>query len=305
MPSVPPIQYVRTNQLVDWKGPTFQQIAPATIYNNYTPSDSATPNNFLRALPIKHYRREIPGINGDNNSNCNNSQLYHNPGRIREINQPGGTQVNSSETQYRQDTIAPILPPNQICSAGTVCLSEQANARRRARSSGMIRKTTTVTPEYYTTAGQRLYGRNKTYEQNQITQMRQGDASIIPGAPGSYDNVYASGTAVNCPGTTPGNSSITSSTYIPVYYKPSNSRFAHQGAVSANEHLFRLKYDTVTNGGQSTNTSFGILRPSALAYYVNGDAYRLKDKIGVPAPQVPTFSSYNSEMRTCASSRFH
>jgi hypothetical protein len=309
MPSVPPpIQYDRTNQLVDWKGPTFHQIAPTTIYNNPS-EETIAPNNFLRALPLKHYRRDIPGINGNNdgnyNGNCVNNLLYHNPGRIRELYQPGGTQVNSSETQYRQDTIAPILPPSEICSAGSVCLSAQANARRRARSSGMIRKTTATTPNYYTTAGQRLYGRNKTYEQNQITQFRQGDASIIPGAPGSYDNVYASGTAVNCPGTTPGNSSVTSTTYIPVYYKPSNPRFAHQGAVSANERMFRLKYDTVTNGGQVTNTSFGLLRPSALAYYVNGDVYRLKDKIGVPAPLVPTFSLDSSEMKTCASSRFH
>lgn len=299
MPPVPPILYTRTNPSTDWKGPAYHQVAPSTVFND-TQDNQVSVANIYRALPVKHYRRELPGTS----DTCTNA--YHNPGRIRELNQPGGTVTHSSATQYRQDTVAPIIAPSEICSADSVCLSAQANARRKARSSGMIRKNASGTnPTYYTTASQRLYGRNKTYEQNQITLMRQGDATTIPGNPGSYENVYASGTAVNCPGTNQNESSVTTSTYIPVYYKPSNGRFAHQGAVSANERSFRLKYDTVTGGGQVTNTPYGLLKPAEFAYAMNGYSYRLKDKIGVSAPLVPTFTTYSSEMKTCASSRFH
>jgi len=300
MPPVPPILYTRTTPSTDWKGPTYHQVAPSTVFNQIPPDTQVGVANLYRALPVKHYRRELPGTN----DTCTNA--YHNPGRMRDINRPGGTVTHSAATQFRQDTVAPIIPPSEICSADSVCLSAQANARRRARSSGMIRKNTSgATPTYYTTASQRLYGRNKTYEQNQITLMREGDATIIPGNPGSYENVYASGTAVNCPGTNQNESSTTTSTYIPVYYKPSNSRFSHQGAVSANERSFRLKYDAIMAGGQVTNTPYGLLKPAEFAYAINGHSYRLKDKIGVDAPLVPTFTPYSSEMKTCASSRFH
>jgi hypothetical protein len=305
-----PELYTTPNPNVAWKGHTFNQIGPVTVFNRPSNNPALAQTNIFHAQPIKHWRRELPGTTSA--ASCSNSGRYHNPRRLGEINQPGGIITNSVATQYMQDIIAPILPPEQICTAGTdaECMSVQANAKRRARSSGMIRKLpATLTagpqqPNYFTTAEQRLYARNKTVEQNQITLMQRGDATITPGQPGTYDNVYASGTATSCSGNN-GTNSTNTTTYIPVYYKPSNSKYANQGAVSGGERVFRLKYDTVMYGGQATNTPYGLLKPTALAYSTGGNAYRLKDKIGVDAPLVPIFPAGGGPMRTCASARFN
>ena len=287
------------NVHVDWKGPWFHEIGPITAYNR--PTDlhlDQNAGNIFRSLPIKHYRRELPGTKGG----CSNANLYHNPGRLSDINRPGGMITHSSATEFRQDIIAPIIPPSEQCApnADGQCMSSQINARKRVRSAGMLIKpkpnTYRETGEYYVTGHQYLYSRNKTAVQNSIHIAAAAASDLKPGAPNTYNNVYSSGTATAYCG---GNES----TEYPVYYKPNNFKYAQQGAVSSSDKIFRLKYDTITYGGQAVNTPFGILKPSALAYAVNGDTYRLKDKIGTQMPYVPTILPNETEMRNCSSSK--
>lgn len=307
---------------VDWKGSTYHQVGPITAYNLPRPDDPPLGARIFGPLPLKHYRRELPGAGL---ATCSESGaplpgLYHNI-RMRDHERPGGVVTQSGVASLRQDTAAPLVPDSdQYAGAALSCsaaegvrgeppveFSDQANARRRVRGSGGgVRKIPArlesgpLQPQYFTSTQQRLYARNRTFAQNQITQMRQGDPALTPGQPGSYDHVYASGTATSCPGAAPGDPT----TYIPVYYKPSNSKHAHQGAVSASQHILRKHYDTVTYGGQAVQTPGGLLKPSALAYSVGGDAYRLKDRIiGSEAPRVPTVTS-TGEYRTCAPKRF-
>jgi hypothetical protein len=87
--------------------------------------------------------------------------------------------------------------------------------------------------------------------------------------------------------------------YSIVYYKPSNSQFAHQGAVSASSLITRLKYDTVTNNSYKYQKAYGMAMANALAYGVPEGGYTIKDKIGYPVKQTPTFSKYSDGFTRC------
>jgi hypothetical protein len=113
-----------------------------------------------------------------------------------------------------------------------------------------------------------------------------------------YQNNVLQGTGVSSPsGNTYVNSTIlsyqgtsapgVSTRYVPVYYKPSNSKFGVQGSVDAGERIARLKFDTITKAGASYSAPFGRQTANALAYGTPGPGYTIKDKIGYPIPKVP------------------
>lgn len=87
------------------------------------------------------------------------------------------------------------------------------------------------------------------------------------------------------------------SPYVPLYYKPSNSKFANQGGVDSSARLQRLKYDTVTNSANTFMSAYGRATADALAYGVPGPGYTLKEKIGYSQPLAPTFK--NGSVQNC------
>ena len=76
--------------------------------------------------------------------------------------------------------------------------------------------------------------------------------------------------------------------YVPLYYKPSNSKFATQGGVDSSSRLTRLKYDTITSSANTYMTAYGKQTANALAYGVPGPRYTLKDRIGYKQTCTPT-----------------
>lgn len=87
--------------------------------------------------------------------------------------------------------------------------------------------------------------------------------------------------------------------YVPIYYKPNNSQFGRQGAVSSGDLITRIKYDTITTVGSSFRSAYGKQTANALAYGVSDYGYTLKDKIGYPVKETPKFSKYSNVMRRC------
>lgn len=92
--------------------------------------------------------------------------------------------------------------------------------------------------------------------------------------------------------------------YNRIYYKPSNSQFGVQGAVSSSDRLLRKKYDTITNVGSSFRSAFGAQTANALAYGSSAYGYTLKERIGYSMKKTPTFSAYSSEMKQCPVRKF-
>lgn len=91
--------------------------------------------------------------------------------------------------------------------------------------------------------------------------------------------------------------------YRPLYYKPNNSQFAQQGAVSSSDLITRKKYNSITNSTVNYRSAFGSSVANALAYGVPSNGYTYKDKIGYPIKLTPTFSRYSPEMKTCSVTR--
>jgi len=130
--------------------------------------------------------------------------------------------------------------------------------------------------------------------------------------PNNFQNVFGfvAGTYPSTPQTT--NQIFTGSAepkiaepFVPLYYKPSNSKFASQGGVDAGARLARLKYDTITNSANSFRTAFGNQTANALAYGVPnpGPTNNLKDKLGYPNTCSPTINPRTGVISKCKTSR--
>ena len=88
--------------------------------------------------------------------------------------------------------------------------------------------------------------------------------------------------------------------YFPLYYKPNNSQYAQQGAVSSSSRITRLKYNTITtNAFKYQTSSLGSAVANALAYTGPENAYTLKDKIGYPKTCTPVIDKYTGNIRKC------
>jgi hypothetical protein len=93
--------------------------------------------------------------------------------------------------------------------------------------------------------------------------------------------------------------------YVPLYYKPSNSKFATQGGVDSGSRLARLKYDTITSSANSYRTAFGNQTANSLAYGVPnpGPTNNLKDKQGYPNTCSPVIDPRTGTLNRCRKSR--
>jgi hypothetical protein len=92
--------------------------------------------------------------------------------------------------------------------------------------------------------------------------------------------------------------------YRRIHYKPSNSQFGVQGAVSSSDRLLRKKYDTITTVGSSFRSAFGAQTANALAYSSSAYGYTLKERTGFSMKRTPTFSAYSSVMKQCPVRKF-
>jgi len=289
---------------IPWKGKSFTQVTSSIQLNR--PSDNienAQGPILFKALPLRIYRRELATAKI---SNCSERISAS----IDEMNSPGGYLVNpgysSTVTQpFPHEgilgTLNLKLPNNSTelpgsCSSLTsdgVCLDPGKNALNRVRSAGMIRKkinyNQNVEP-YCTTSQQYLATRGKTFDQNQFNYMKVGNPLAKPGSNASINNVYAVNTNINyCEGLA--TSTDPARNYIPVYYKPNNSQYAQEGAVSSSSRITRLNYNTITSNGAIYTKAYGSQVGNAMSYGVASDAYTVKAKIGYPNICVPRFSN--------------
>jgi hypothetical protein len=289
---------------VSWKGKTFSQITTIVKKNLM---DSSVEYDIYRPNPIKHYRKEIASV--DPNTTCNPRAVQT---IIRDLETPGGSiirtnfnangetipsnqvgidggvpkgLVNTLDIQYNESKTA--RPSCESCDkpipGGDThdirSLSQQDNARRRVRSSGMNRPSyneNTHQKRYFSSTSEYLHNRNRKHSQNTFHQ-KHANAN-------ADNNEYRSNTFSHCG----------SQDYVPVIYKPSNAKFAHQGAVDSSSRLARLKYDTITNNGATYIQAFdkyglGNATANALSYGVPAGGYTIKDKLGYPLTRTPIF----------------
>lgn len=256
---------------IHWKGRTLSEITPIIIKNVRT---GMGPDKHLlfKQLPLIHYRKEI--CDASTGSSCSENIIM----------------INSNHN-HCESCVLTNKSPSTDNSAYIKSLSEGDNALRRVRSAGMSRPRydpeMNNRPQNYRSSSQYLYGRNRTFKQNQFNHLR------IENTDG--EKVYSSNTIQFCNNTT--TSSNGESNYVPVYYKPNNTKFAVQGAVDASARLAQLKYDTITDAGAKMQVAYGPHTANALAYGVPENGYTIKDKIGYPNICTPVIKKDGTMVR--------
>ena len=171
---------------ISWKGQTFNQIVAGLKRN----SNSTVPKNIFAAQPTRHYRKEIANVGA-----CSRASI-----KLDDFTSPGGTIVNTSSTKQTKNvdvaefglTVNKTERPTTTCN--TVACSKAADARRRVRSSGNVKRAfiqSKNNDKYYTSTNEYLVSRNLTVAQNQYSYVRFGDATVEPGSGKSLKNIYS------------------------------------------------------------------------------------------------------------------
>ena len=248
--------------LVSWKGLSIQEVNSKIIQNESTLDGK---DNLFRATPLKIPRREIATRN--NSNSCNTKTAIS----IDVINRPGGVVSNTSFSDPSNNIllINNLELDNNKCQFPGTCnpvVSTADNARRRVRSSGMVRQKyhpTTNNQTYHANTKQYLHSRNMTFKQNQYV----------------FSN--------------PDN------TCFKTHHNPSNSQFGVQGAVTSSDLVTRKRYNTITDAASSYQTPLGNHVANALSYGSSNSGYTIKDKIGYPLKRTPTHSKYSDQMKKC------
>lgn len=265
--------------ITNWKGKTLTQIMVEISKNkDWNPSvdTEIKTDNLFRALPNKVFRKEI--VSKKMNVYSSSKKMS-----IDDINAPGGYITNTAYTNDDINTSEGLvtfidydnLVPNDttyqpgVCTNSYVC--NETNARNRIRTSGIVK------PNYNYNNKQYLNSRRKTFDQNQYT--------------------YASNTV----DTTVNVTDMSGVCHLKaVTYKPSNTQFATQGAVSAGDLIARIKYDNITNMGTKYRNAYGSSVARAYAYNVSNDVYNEKEKVGYRLTATPTFNPVNGTMKSCS-----
>lgn len=213
---------------VSWKNKSFSQIYSFT-QKNQNKNTHTTPKLLMKAQPLKLYRNEIASVTPTTLSQRSNMA-------IDKLNGPNssfttaipvppkiGIYLDKTELQYQNNG----AQHSNLPSSSAAIVSPSENALRKVRTAGMIAPRTNRT-KYSTTYREYLKYRNLTFDQNQYHYLQTGNPGNHPwnhaGSPETLHNVY------RAQGVDPH-----STDYKPVYYKPSNSKYALQGATDVRD----------------------------------------------------------------------
>jgi len=284
-----------------WKGQVFRQICAGIKFNanTYSKQVPIAPRLLRKALPLKIYRREIANVATKCNPRTSMLYQFDNPGStvVTQYTTSNGL-VTTLDMNYDKNTCEHPATRNSSTTTCAASLSIQKNALRRVRSSGMIPRkfnTNANNDMYYTDTQQYLKSRNMTFQQNQYFHIQQGNALAKPGTKDAMNNVYAANSLNHCK-----NSKVT---YVPIYYKPNNSKFGQQGAVSSSSLIARKRYNTITTAADAFRTAYGKQTADALAYGVPEYGYTLKDRVGFDKIKTPVISPYSKKLKSCITLR--
>jgi hypothetical protein len=265
---------------VSWKELNFTKIL-ASIQMNKN-STILSKENLKNAPPLKIYRKEIGKPNDNTTSRIGIT--------IKSFEIPNGYLITdkcpeNNATTYLNKKDAGVTnnktDNTSLCSSlssNGICLTTQKNALNRIRTSGIIKK------EYSTDTRQYLEKRCKTFHQSQYNYLVKGDDTSKPGSATSSNNTYSSG----C---------------MNVVYKPNNSEFACQGAVSSSSLILRKKYVAVTGNANKYLIPYGSAVSDAMTYGVSDSIYTYKNKFAFPTKMTPLSRKNTDVIQFCANFR--
>ena len=229
------------------------------------------------APPLKIYRKET-----NSNIKTKSSKLGI---TINSFEIPNGytVPINGNTTNSLLATMDVKVDGNENCGNGGVCFSPQQNAKNRIRTSGIIKNNYNMDTKQY------LQRRNISFEQNQYNYLQNGNTAVKPGSAASLSNTY----------TAQSNNPTNTCPSKPVVYKPTNSQFAQNGAVSSSSLLARKKYNTITSNAHEYLLPYGAAVADAMSYGISDSVFTYKNKLAFPTRKTPRFNKYTDTTTFC------
>lgn len=251
------LYYEPSRRLVSWKDQSFTQITSAIQKNKNT--NTSTHNLFL-ANPLKIYRREIASAPKCAVAGAGAGAAFGNPRvaiSIDEINRPGGAIINAKAVDFAHGTTfagkTGNTTENGTCTNPLLCAA--TNARARVRNSGTLR------PKY-------------------VDHKSFSDGTVRNVAFFSNTNQYLNNRMMSF-------SKNQNPLSECVVYKPSNSAYKVQGAVSSGGHILGKKVDAIDRSAAMFYKKNGYNLAGALSYGVNENINTYKEKLGFPLANTP------------------
>jgi hypothetical protein len=231
---------------------------------------SAAPN------PIKHWRKQLMPAQGTSSGKVSVGQVMDRPGGTNHLDK---SYSSASDCMNCQHTITNYINKDAKCfePGPDNCITDSVTGKKTVLSNpARIRRpgSTIINKKYYTTSSAYLKSRVKTYDQRLTLSAISNEES-----PPTFNSVYCTDQSLaNC-----------TNNMVKVIYKPNNSGFSTQGAVSNSNRLVKLKYDTIRGNKSCCNiqtANFGSEGVTALQYRGNFEApYYAKRKMNLPEPK--------------------
>jgi len=266
-----------TNQLkyISWKGSGILSNPIGITSGNIRPFTNNDLNNvfstgFGLPRPIKHYRKGRAMIHADdnlNNANINrivNRTIKSSTGQnlLSQINNPGSVIIKSDDTNDTNNTceelqcngnkiISSYYPnntyvtnnPTDITQPSELCCNAEKKAILRTQSANTNLKKT-----YFTTHHQYMQNRCNTFKQKSFNYPSTNN-NLPP-------NVYLANCSSNC-------------SCRQLIYKPNNTQFAQQGAVTSSTHILKQQVNAIQKNLNSFDYINGQKITSADIYQGN------------------------------------
>jgi hypothetical protein len=186
---------------IKWKGTVISQVG-SSIQRNISTQGDTDFENYRRAMPLKIYRREI----AVNAPDCVHSRAS---ASIEEINRPNGYIISSVDVEGAGYVLETPVPGSKNETGRCIDAASSANcaainARKRVRSSGIIKKKldpVTGDNTYFTNTKQYLTSRSRTYEQNSYHHVRFDDVLLSSTPSQTKSNIYIPNGISHCPKT--------------------------------------------------------------------------------------------------------
>jgi hypothetical protein len=88
-----------------------------------------------------------------------------------------------------------------------------------------------------------------------------------------------------------------------VIFKPNNSSFSTQGAVTSSSLILRKKYTAITKNADKYLLPYGSAVSNAMTYGVSESVYTYKNKFAFPTKKTPTSKKNTDTMNFCVNYR--